>query len=549
MQRKSLNPAPGRTYNYNKRAHKIKFVLLSAIYFPLSGMTLTSASYAFEIPTNVEDLQIRFDNTVKYSAAFRVKSPESRLLADVNMDDGDRNFRKRGLISNRLDLFSEFDAVYRGFGVRISGAAWYDQKYNQHTKNNSPGTYNAASVSSNHFPDATRDLHGRKAEFLDTFVFGRKEIGDMLLTARLGKYTILYGESLFFGSNGIAAAQAPTDIVKLLSVPGTQFKELMRPVPQISGDLQIAHNLSIGGYYQFHWEKDRLPAVGSYFSGVDILDVGGEQFFAGPGLTLTRARDNKAKNSGQGGLQLRYSPDNQDIEYGFYAVRYHSKAPITLMDFASSQYQMVYPEGIRAYGASLTTNIGRVNVGLEASIRHNMPLVPQAGGIQAPGTYPVGKTFHAQGSWIALLHASPFWQGGTFLGEIAYHRIMHVDAYRNNLDSNASRSAAAMRLLFTPQYFQVMQGVDIGIPIGLGYGLTGNSGVLHPGFGVKHGGDFSIGINGDYKKQWRFSLTWTKFFGKSDGVLTPPNSASPAYSYKQNMKDRDFIAFSLQRTF
>ncbi|MCD6675209.1 MAG: DUF1302 domain-containing protein [Burkholderiaceae bacterium] len=508
----------------------------------------TSAS-GFEIATGNEELKLRFDNTLKYSLAARLKSPSPALVADVNMDDGDRNFRNRGLFSNRIDLLSEFDLTYRGAGFRISGAAWYDRFYNRRNDNDSPGTNNSVSVPFDEFTKATRDLHGRKAELLDAFVFGRTQVGDMLLTGRLGKYTLLYGESLFFGNNGIAAAQAPLDIVKLLSVPNTQFKELMRPVPQISGELQINPEFSVGGYYQFRWEKDRLPAVGSYFSGVDILDVGGERFLLGPGLALGRTVDTEAANSGQGGLQLRYRPDGHDAEYGFYAVQYHAKSPITLLDFANGNYSLFYPEDIKSIGASLSTNIQRTNVGVEVSFRTNMPLVPQAGSVQSSTGYPVGKTFHAQASWIALLHASPLWEGGTFLGEVAYHRIISVNSNEAALDRNGTRSASALRFVFTPQYYQVLNGVDIGIPIGLGYGLHGRSLVLNPGFSVEHGGDLSIGINGDYQKVWRFSLIYTTFLGKARGVLTPPNSPAPTYSYQQNLKDRDFISLSIQRTF
>jgi len=66
---------------------------------------------AFEWDTGIPELRTRWDNTVKYSAAWRTKSPSSSLIdgqKNLNLDDGDRSFG-RGLISNRLDLFSELD--------------------------------------------------------------------------------------------------------------------------------------------------------------------------------------------------------------------------------------------------------------------------------------------------------------------------------------------------------------------------------------------------------------------------------------------------------
>src|SRR5437870_3248377 len=38
------------------------------------------------------DVELRWDNTLKYGAAFRLKDRNADLLADPNADDGDRNF-------------------------------------------------------------------------------------------------------------------------------------------------------------------------------------------------------------------------------------------------------------------------------------------------------------------------------------------------------------------------------------------------------------------------------------------------------------------------
>ncbi|MCP4712164.1 MAG: DUF1302 domain-containing protein, partial [Planctomycetes bacterium] len=91
-----------------------------------------------------------------YSAGFRVDGQSDTLTdsarnpGNLNQDDGDRNF-DRGLISNRFDLLSEFDVIYKGWGVRLSGAAWYDFVYNTDNDNNSPATANAYSVPHDEF--------------------------------------------------------------------------------------------------------------------------------------------------------------------------------------------------------------------------------------------------------------------------------------------------------------------------------------------------------------------------------------------------------------
>jgi len=71
---------------------------------------------------------LRWDNTLRYTASFRVSHYEDGLVADPNADDGDRNFAP-GLISNRLDLLSELDLSNGPFGIEASGAFWYDTVY------------------------------------------------------------------------------------------------------------------------------------------------------------------------------------------------------------------------------------------------------------------------------------------------------------------------------------------------------------------------------------------------------------------------------------
>lgn len=516
----------------------IACVVLSAGHAPVRAAT---------IPTDVEDLQVRWDNTVKYSVGQRLSDPMDVLTTDANQDDGDLAFKKGGLMTNRFDLLSELDITYKNFGFRASGAAWYDFVYNRN--NDYQGyTYNPLSVPTGVFTEATRNLQGRYAEWLDALVFGRNNIEDMTLTWRLGRHSVLYGESLFYGVNGIAAAQAPIDVIKLLSVPGTQFKELMRPLNQISGQLQITQDLTFGAYYQLQWMKDRLPAAQSYFSSTDILDTGGERFFTGPGMWLTRGDDTPAKNSGQGGAQLKYRSSALDAEFGLYAARYHSRSPRVLMSFQTGNYSLFYPEGIRTLGASASTTFLDANVAAEVSFRDNMPLIPTAGAVPDTSLLPVGKTAHAQVSWVYVMSASPLWDGGSFIGEVAYHRITSVTANEAMLDPNGTRDASAVRVLFTPTYYQVLPGLDLSVPVGTGYGLSGRSLVI-PNFAPFHGGDYSVGLAGEYQKEWRISLTYNGYYGSAAGITIPPNSPQPYNSYLQTLRDRNYIVLSVARTF
>ncbi|WP_437419286.1 DUF1302 domain-containing protein [Stutzerimonas chloritidismutans] len=525
------------------------------------------ASQAFVIDTGNPDLRVLWDTTFKYSAAFRVEDQDSRLITEPqpnwpNTDDGNRNFDK-GLISNRLDVLTEFDLLYkRRYGFRMSAAGWYDSEYHGKNDNDSPATANPLSVDHNEFTAGARDLHGGDVELLDAFVFGRFDLGSMPLTARLGQHTILWGESLFLGANGIANAQAPIDVVKAQSVPNTQFKELMRPVNQLSAQLQITPDLAVGAYYQLEWEETRLPGSGSYFSGVDFMADGAERMLlASDGSAyFQRASDLEAKDSGQAGLKLRFRSGETD--YGLYAARYHDKtAQIYLLPgvdagptdsgFRAGRYRWVYPEDIFTYGISASRTFGIVNIAGEVSVRRNTPLASDAqtdltgtGDGDSNPLYAVGNSLHAQINWMASLGPSFISREASFLGEIAWNRRTSITKNPGAMNPNATRDATNIRMVYEPSYRQVFPGVDLSVPIGVGYGIDGNSSVVG-GFLGEHVGDLSVGLNATYLDVWRFGASYTHYFGPVDNAI----DANGHGSYKQNLADRDFVAITLRRTF
>ncbi|HXR00477.1 MAG TPA: DUF1302 family protein, partial [Pseudomonas sp.] len=309
---------------------KIRFAVPQDVLYRQSlrsvvvATSLMAAGYSLAAPIDIgdPDFKVRWDNTMKYSAGVRVKNPDDTLTqyapatagsgagpAALNGDDGDRNFKAGRLISNRFDLLSEMDVVYRDdYGFRLSGAAWYDDVYNQKNDNDSPGTNNSLSVRSDEFTHDTRNLHGRKAELLDAFVFGGADVGSARVSGRLGRHTVLWGESLFYGANAIAGTQSPVDAVKASSVPGSTTKEIIMPVGQFSGQIQFSPALTVMGYYQYEWQETRLPGAGSYFSSADFIGEGGERIrFApgNPGIGLSRGANINAGDHGQYGLGLR----------------------------------------------------------------------------------------------------------------------------------------------------------------------------------------------------------------------------------------------------
>lgn len=560
--------------NRIRRIRRAKALQVKVAFTLSASFLAISSAWSFQLDSGDPEVKINWDTAVKYSNGFRLKEASPTLISNPSLDDGDRNFSK-GLISNRFDILSEFDVQYRRVGARVSATAWYDTVYNRSNDNNSLGLFGPNSSSNNssgpynQFPDATRKLHGRDAEILDAFVFSGFDLGDMRGNVRLGQHTVLYGESFFLGANGIAAAQAPIDVVKALSVPGTQFKELMRPVPQISGSLQVSENVSVGAYYQFRWEANRIPGVGSYFSFADNNGAGSERLVPGviapPGSGgILKDADLRPKNSGQGGMQLRIRKD--DADFGLYAVRYHSKdsdqylklvatgAPPPNPPVAPATYQRVFAEGITALGASYSQSFGEVNFASEASVRHNMPFLSQV--TLGPGqtadnsgnpAYAVGNSAHLQASILWQLPTTPLFREGTLAAEVAWNRALSVKKNAAAIDPNTTRDAWAIRLVATPVYRQVIPGLDLEVPIGLGYNPSGRSRVV-PLFNAPasdKGGDFSLGVRAIYLDKWRFGVNYTRYFGSEGSFLDVNNNRS----FQQVYKDRDFITFTASTNF
>ncbi|MCX2863352.1 DUF1302 family protein [Paucibacter sp. PLA-PC-4] len=576
--------------------HRLALAALAALTLP--------AAQAFEIETPNPELKVRLDLTPKISLGHRLKSPSTALSrmdvavdpGIINEDDGNHNFDK-GLISRRADLLAEFDVSGPNFGARLSGTIWRDGIYTGRNDYRGTPLYaggmplgpvistasNLAGQAPNEFLPATRRQHGRGSEILDAFAYVKGEIGGMQATLRAGKHSLQWGESLFFGQNGIANAQGPVDVAKIVSVPGWQFKEVLLPVEQVSGTLRLAEGLQLGAYYQFKWRKSKLPGVGSYFSNQDYVGGGRVNFGNAPDgspieLPVLESADLRPKDSGQGGVQLRWSPTGGDYEFGLYAAQYHDKTPSALVfDFAGGNVHLAYASKIRTIGASVTSSIGQLNWALEGSVRFNTPLNGDPAIIGGPSPilacdtdkstpcYPLGNTAHLQLSGIYVLQPGALWQGGALLGEIAYNRRLKIKrdifaigpdgswAGVGGLDPNTTKDAFALRLLFEPSYFQVAPGLDMSVPIGLGYNFGGRSSAVgNFGGGVSKGGDWTVGLKASYQNAWNFSLTYTDYLGsaKTFTETLVAGSGSPRQlTFGQTLRDRAYVAFSASRTF
>lgn len=566
------------------------FALTAPTLALMLALLPTLPARAFVVDTGNDDLKVRWDNTFKYSVGYRLEDPDQSVAASIpsalggsgnpNVDFGDMNY-KRGLINNRLDLLSELDVAWqRDLGFRLSGAAWYDTVYQRDSHDfptESPYSLLAnnraalAGGANNQMSDSAKNLMGNKGEISDAFVYGSTALGEgMKLSGRLGRHTLLYGETLFLGANGIAAAQGPVDLIKAYSVPNSQFKEIGLPVGQLSTNLQVNQDLSFGAYYQYEWRPLRLPAAGSYFSPADFVGTGADLLLTPTGGAANRIADQKGRDSGQFGGRVKFRLPDSEVEWGLYAARYDDKTPMPVFNatdpagaYGGGTYRLTYARNVKVYGLSFSTLVGETNVAGEISTRRNTPLHPlgdlvvnfnNSANNDDDTAYARGNTLHANLSAITVFPATALWQGASLVGELAFNRLLSVTHNPTNaaypdgvLNTTHTRDAWFMRTVFQAEYFQVMPGVDMQVPIGIGYGIAGRSAVLQ--LYPEHGGDLSVGFNFDYQKTWRAGVQVTHYFGPAGPAPSLTTGETTYASYKQYYADRDFITLSVQRSF
>ena len=211
-------------------------------------------------------------------------------------------------------------------------------------------------------------------------------------------------------------------------------------------------------------------------------------------------------------------------------------------------YQLAFPHGIQIYGLSGSTYLGDANVAGEISLHRNTPLdvTPGLGAGGSLGSGYPGGIVDSQYPW--QLANTSIVRGTTVNGQISLQAqfapnrfadgaSLQVELAGNQLVSYATppdrtRFALAVRGVLTPQYFQVVPGLDLSVPVSFGLGLVGRSSIdASQSAGA---GFVSIGLNATYHVVWEVALSFTHFVGRP-GI--------------QPLADRDFATISLSRTF
>lgn len=508
-------------------------------------------------------LEINLQTTLSYTPILRVGGVSKILTSPSNLNgsEGDLNFQ-HGIVSNEFEILPILDIKDGNYGAHFSGEAYLNTSFLTTNQNDQPSTINPYTIGKNtDFTSATRNVDGENARLLDAFVYGTRDFGAggrQTFTVKIGRQTLLWGQSIFLGNNGIAAGMAPIDILTANNNPNAQTQQIVEPVGQVVVTYQPNAVVTLQGYYQFEWAHDYFQGVGAYFNSADFLDAGGERILFFPGAGLFRTKDlSPGNDNGQFGASVQLSLGNYDL--GFYGLRYDSKSPEiytsvgaptpTPYGLSFGTYNLVYPRDIWLEGVGLSTTVGDVNVAGETSFRQHMNLVNETGIAASPSSnansnpaYPVGDTWAAQVSAVYLSPGIMFDPGGvTMLGEIGFNHVLAVTANKENLTDIPQRTstAAQFQFLVTPNYYDVLPQLNLSFPIGLAYGFYGRSEIDAT---ENHGtGSVNFGVTATYRTTWIASLTYNDYIGAPNPLIT--EGAEPAIA------DRSFVLLNLQHTF
>nr|WP_248280611.1 DUF1302 domain-containing protein [Aromatoleum aromaticum] len=230
------------------------------------------------------------------------------------------------------------------------------------------------------------------------------------MSAKLGSHVVNWGESLFipginqYGAFDISASRRP----------GTQVKEILLPIPQLSANLGLTENTSVEAFYQLEWKKNILDGCGTYWSISDVYNCSddGVVIPAGPLGNLTdrevfnglrtalgpfpaattgvmaNAGDREPDNAGQWGIAARLFSPALTTEFGAYFVNYHQRSPVisVLLNgspapsaFSVGPNRMQYlwdwsAEDIEAFGLSFSTTAAGWSVFGEISHTKDLPV-------------------------------------------------------------------------------------------------------------------------------------------------------------------------------
>ncbi|NLP62635.1 DUF1302 domain-containing protein [Paraburkholderia sacchari] len=368
------------------------------------------SAYGYEFTTGVGDMQGSWVTNLTAGAGIRLKNPSCSLIGDPNAegcgaaantnqwgfgDNGNLNYRKGQLYSTYVSATSELLLTMPSEGVKfmVRGTGMYD--------------FLAKDTARTPLTSAAEAQAVYDAQLLDLWVEKDFTISDRPAHVRLGNQVINWGESAF-AAGGINATNS-LDIQKLL-IPGTQLKQALRPAPMLSFAADLSHGFSTEDYYQFQWNGNRYPPVGTYWSITNSFGRGAEPLtlntnnlnaagfsagtiagpnsgnagtiaaingglvngdFAGPPFNtigVPVSTELPAKYRPQFGVKFNYRPRTIDANFAFYYENYTDKSPV-ISALPNGTAQFSFLQNRQLFGVSANFGLGEWAIGTELSYR------------------------------------------------------------------------------------------------------------------------------------------------------------------------------------
>jgi hypothetical protein len=550
----------------------------------LMGLGYQVAS-AVDFNTGVGDISGAWITNVTGALGFRTKDPSCSLTGDPNAggsgacgasastalwangDDGDLNTRKDNFYTKNLDVVSELllKSPEEGWKFLVRGQAIYDFAITDAAR---------TPVS----PDGQAQSENSES-LLDLFVEKDFSVGVQSGHVRVGNQVINWGES-YYAFGGVNSTSS-LDIQKL-STPGTLLKQVLLPAPMVEFESSLPGRFSFEGYVQAHWNANRYPPPGTYwsfndvfnrtgtetasfsttnfnFSGPDAGTIAGAQsrnigvinqinqnlmngeYFGAPynSFGVPYTTENNPRDRAQYGFRLNYKPEHAQADFSAYYLNYSDKAPVLTYYNAESSAVWSYLTNRILYGVSSNFQLADWAIGTELSYRPHDAVAMS--GCYGAGGFPDANTnlaagncaaykdfkkyqFDINGQLIMSRSSYPFikYLGATqavLTTEFTYIEYPGVDPNRKYYSSVGGNSVYQMVDAEYVTWPNYKSG--LGYPIAGGQGTAGSAGVT---------ADFNWTYDGTLIHGWAVT-TGATFFDAFHGY-TPNFSANYEVGYK-----------------
>lgn len=499
--------------------------------------------------------------TTTYTLSSRLEDRDRVLSRNASGNDGDNNFDKGALTSNRVSLLLDTRLRKGDSGLVVSASTFYDDVYHQSNDNDGTSFPNKIGGAADEFTRDARRYHGGYTRLLDAYGYTSFDVGNEgRATVRLGKHVVSWGESLFIP--GISGAQGPADGTKA-GIPGTEVKDQLLPEDQVSALYQVNDKLSLMAQWQYNWHQTLVNAPGSFMSTSDVVGPGAACLTPGPVCTVPRRAGESPGKTGQWGVGAKYRL-TEETEVGLIYLNYSDRAPmvdINYLDPAGPSFRHHYFDDIKMVGATFSTSFGVATLGGEISYRKDAPALVNTKvnlgrssplWVQLP-TATKADVLQTNINTFVNLGRTFLAPQANFLAEIAYTSVSSPEARRvpgatattnrfgltplsDDLNFGSYGLAFASTLSLT--YPGIIENWELGVPISYSHQLAGRT--LQGNLGMGEGDHrLSIGATMTYRRNFQIGLTYLGYFGKAS--LDPVRN--------RLLTDRDQVSLVAKYTF